>query len=210
MSNTNIKAILLRVHSDHNIRCSATQEKKLVTDLNRLWEASDLSRGTVADLISRLPTSFLSENRLDSAAQYTDLLWDALSADAKDLESTHSTSITHFHAPVQTQILQTGAGSKANISQRSQQNVSYSQAMGRALKDIREAVDVEIVSEPDRTEAKALVADVEKESSKPNPDQGKIKKCLKALGKWTGERLNSAVDAAIEVGVEYALKGGAP
>jgi hypothetical protein len=206
-SSTNIKAIVLRVNSDHRIRCSAAQEKKLVNEFDRLLETSELSKACVLQAVSQLPANFFVDNQLDSAAQYANLLWDALSIDAKELQAGHSTSITHFHGSVQTQILQTGAGSVARINQRSQQNQSYTETMQRALKDIREAIDVEIISEPDRKQAQQLLSDAERESSKTNPDQNRIRKTLTAIGKWTGERMTKAVDAAIGVGIKYGMTG---
>ena len=209
MSNsTNIKAILLRVNSEHKVRCSAAQERKLVSDLERLWSDRELSRKSVGEVVSDLPAIFFTENKLDSARQYSGLLWDALSVDVKELQTSSSTSIVNFNGNVQTQILQTGANSKAQINQESQQNQAYSKAMGAALKEVRDVIDVEILDAEKKKDALAIVSSAEQENSKANPDKGKIQKFLGSFGKWTGERFTKAVDTAIEVGVKYGFGSG--
>jgi len=79
--------------------------------------------------------------------------------------------------------------------------------MQRALKEIREAAQVEILEETERGQAIKIISEAEIESSKPVPDKGKIQKCLSSMAKWTGDRLTKAVDTAIEVATKYAATG---
>jgi hypothetical protein len=205
---TNLKAIILRINTDHGIICSAAQEKRIVAGLNRLWASSEFTKMNVAAMISRLPTAFFKDNQIDSPQQYAGLVWDAVSVDATDLQPSRSTSIVNFNAPVKAQILQLGAHSKAIIRQKSQHKKQlYVAEIGKCLANIREAIDSDIVAEPERTEALKIISGAEQEVAKAKPDEGKIKKCLLALGKWSGGRFTKAVDTAIEVGVKYGLTG---
>jgi hypothetical protein len=209
MSNFNARAVVLRTNTNHGIRCSSAAEQQLVFGLNNLLEGGQLSEMSVERLVSDLPTSFFADNQFDSPKQYARLLWGAL--DTADLilhSKSNVTNITNFNAPVQTQILQTGSNSKAKISQTNQQNQLYSKEIMPKLKAVADAVRVEITDENDQAKALAIVDQAKIEAENGQPKSGKMKKFLSAMGKWSGERVTKAVDAAIECAVKYGATGG--
>jgi malate synthase len=118
-----------------------------------------------------------------------------------------SWALQNFYAPVQAQVLQTGANARAKVKQNSQQNQLYAQMMIRELENISSAVKQEIEGEDDQAAASAIVEKAKMELGKEQVKPGKIQKLLSGLGKWTGERTTKAVDAAIEVGVKYGMTG---
>jgi hypothetical protein len=208
MTDYNTRALVLRTNANHGIRCSAAEEGRLVSGLNDLLKNNSLSEGSLQRLVTALPSSFFTDNGFDTPAQYSRLLWDAL--ETSEVSSTSPTTVSHvtnFYAPVQAQVLQTGANARAKVKQNSQQNQLYAQMMMRELKNISSAVKQEIAGEDDQAAASAIVEKAKMELGKEQVKPRKIQKLLSGLGKWTGERMTKAVDAAIEVGVKYGMTG---
>ena len=208
MNEYNTRALVLRTNANHGIRCSAADEQRLVKGLNDLLATGSMSQKEVQRLVAAFPTSFFSDNGFDTPAQYSRLLWDALeTSDLKSYPQPTVPNVTNFNGPVQAQILQTGEKSKAKIIQQSQQNQLYCQMMQRKLEEVYEAIRTEIANPMERAEALAIVDKVKNVVESGEAKPSKVQKILGGLAKWTGERLNAAVDAAIEAGVNYAMRG---
>jgi hypothetical protein len=150
---------------------------------------------------------FFAQSGLDSAAQYGRLLWDAISVARAEVTAPAATNQTHFHAPVnQTGIFQTGAGSTAQWI-GSNQTLKLRQEFTSALATAKAAAATEL-DETHRDQAEVIIEAVEIEAAKPDADSGKIKRLLKPMLKWTGERFTNAIDAALGAVVASTLKPG--
>lgn len=211
MTKYNTKAVVIRTNTNHGIRCSAAEEKRLIQGLDRILEASTPSEAEIGRLISSLPSSFFQDNDFDSPAQYARLLWEALeSIDVNTVTPTSVTSVTNFNAPVQAQVIQTGHASTTKVLQNSHHNQLVTERMLPALDNVSTALQHEIQDETERAQALKIVEEARTEAIKPQPNSGKIRKVLLGLGKWTGERVTAAVDAAIACAIDYGIKGGGP
>lgn len=210
MSDYNVRALVLRTNNNHGLRCSGGDEQQLVSGLNDLLEAGSVSKKGVQILVAGLSKRFFSDNGFDTPTQYSRLLWDALeTSDLKPHRQATVSNVTNFNGPVQAQILQTGERSNAKIVQQTQQNQLYCQMMLQKLEEVSEALKAEIVNPKEQAKALAVVDDA-REAVERNAKPSKIRRILKGLAEWTGERLNAAIDAVIEAGVNYAIKGPNP
>jgi hypothetical protein len=208
MSQYNARAVILRINANHSIQCSAADERRLVTGVSGLLNKKALSEKGVQELVSVLPTAFFQANGFDNPEQYARLLWEALDTSELTMGPQAALSnVTNFYGSVQAQVLQTGPNSTTKVVQESHQNQLYSKTVHRELGNVTKAIEAEIVDDRERTKALQIVERAKREAAKPDPEPTKVKKILAGLGKWTGERLTKAVDAAIEVGVKYGLTG---
>jgi hypothetical protein len=208
MTDYNTRALVLRTNANHSIRCSAAEQRRLVIGLNDLLSNDSLSKENLLRLVNALPSNFFADNGFDTPTQYSRLLWDAL--ETSELSSPSHTVVSHvtnFNAPVQAQILQTGANAKAKVKQNSPQNQLYAQMMMRELEKISAAVKQELDGEGEQTAALAIVEMAKTELGNRQVKPGKIQKILSGLSKWSGERITNAVDVAIETGVKYGMTG---
>lgn len=205
MSHRDFKATILKLHSDHEISCPTTTENALVDSLQALQLQGKLTKDEVQNLAARMSPQFFKQNGFDSPSQYARLLWDGISVARSEPAVTKSE--THFHGPVtQTGIIQTGAGSTAQWVGNNQ-TLRFRQEFVSAIARAKEAAAVEL-DETHRDQAEAIIEAVEIEAAQPEADTGKIKRLLKPMLKWTGERFTNAIDAAVGAIVASTLKPG--
>ena len=210
MTKYNTMAVVVRTNTNHGIRCSAAQEKRLIQGLDRILQVGMPSEAEISRIVSSLPSSFFQSNGFDSPAQYARLLSEALDTDVTTVTPTTVTSVTNFNAPVQAQVIQTGPASSTKVLQNSHHNQLVTQRMLPALDNVSTALQHEIQDETERAQALKIIEEARAETVKPQPNSGKIRKLLLGLGKWTGERVTAAVDAALACAIDYGIKGGGP
>jgi hypothetical protein len=195
MSQLDLKAAILRLHNEHAISCPADAENKLVQSLEELEAKNDLTKNSIHQVAARMPAQFFQRNGLDSASQYSRLLWDAISVAST---KTAVPTSTHFHGPVsQKGIFQTGSASTAQWIETNQ-TLNFYQQISRPLTEARAAAELELDANK-KAPAFALIEAAQTEAAKENPDQSKIKNLLTPMLKWTGKRFTNAIDAALGV-----------
>lgn len=202
--NGDLAAAVARLHNDHSIRQPADAQAKLVADLERLQSRGELTKTAVSALAANMPVQFFKQNQLDSASQYARLLWESVSTASPRDEVTSSISTTHFHAPVQAGVLQTGSGSTAQWT-GNQQTLAVGESFLKALADAKAAARSEVIDQTQRDQGLAVIEAIEVEARKPEPNTAKIMRLLKSVANWGGERFTKAIDTAIEVGVRAGL-----
>lgn len=193
-----LRSAVLRLHNDHAISVPADAQSKILKALEALQAEGRLTRAAVLELSATVSSEFLKRNEFETPSQYGQLLWEAAST-ASPQQHLAPTSTTHFHAPVQAGILQTGAMSSAHWT-GNQQTLAFGESFLRALAEAKRAA-VDELDASHRDQGVAIIEAAQTEAKKAQPDKGKIMRLLKPLATWTGGRFTAAIDAAIAAAV---------